>query len=144
MVSIPSELGNLTQLKRLFLSGNQFSGCIPPRLFKFSDIDQLGLPVCDLGGSVEGDRAALIALFNATDGPNWFRLKGWGTDAPLDEWHGVTTLDGRVIELDVYRNGLTGPIPPELGNLTLLRVLYLPGNELSGSIPPELGNLTLL
>jgi len=32
-------------------------------------------------------------------------------------------------------NNLTGPIPPELGNLTSLVSLYLYGNQLSGTIP---------
>ena len=40
-------------------------------------------------------------------------------------------------------NQLTGDIPPELGNLTSLRELYLSNNQLSGAIPPELGNLTV-
>lgn len=38
-------------------------------------------------------------------------------------------------------NRLTGPIPPELGNLSNVAFMYLGFNELSGEIPPELGNL---
>jgi Leucine-rich repeat (LRR) protein len=41
-------------------------------------------------------------------------------------------------------NALSGPIPPELGSLTNLTVLYLSYNALSGPIPPELGSLTKL
>ena len=41
-------------------------------------------------------------------------------------------------------NQLSGPIPPELGRLTDLESLYLADNQLSGSIPVELGNLTAL
>ena len=40
--------------------------------------------------------------------------------------------------------GLTGSIPPEIGNLTNLRSLTLMGTGLTGSIPPEIGNLTNL
>ena len=29
-------------------------------------------------GSVEGDCAALVALYDATDGPNWDDNTGWG------------------------------------------------------------------
>ena len=46
--------------------------------------------------------------------------------------------------LDLGYNQLTGPIPPEIGNLTNLRYLYLDDNELTGSIPSEIGNLTNL
>ena len=43
------------------------------------------------------DRAALVALYEATDG-NWVRRDGWLTDAPLGAWHGVTVdRGGRVV-----------------------------------------------
>ena len=38
-----------------------------------------------------------------------------------------------------FQGGLTGKIPPELGNLTKLDSLRLDGNSLDGAIPPELG-----
>ena len=99
------------------------------------------------------DRAALVALYEATDGPNWVSNEGWLTDAPLGEWYGVDTNGpGRVIRLylggrwdseaQVYiPHGLTGPIPPELGSLANLTVLNLGSNQLTGPIPPELGSL---
>ena len=99
------------------------------------------------------DRAALVALYNATDGPNWVDNDGWLTDAPLGEWYGVhTDEDGRVVRLDLSGtwdrearedkvHGLSGPIPPELGNLANLEALWLYSNHLSGPIPSELGNL---
>ena len=31
----------------------------------------------------EGDRDALVALYNATGGPNWTNNSGWLTDAPF-------------------------------------------------------------
>ncbi len=33
-------------------------------------------------------RAALVALYEATDGPNWVNNENWLTDAPLGEWFG--------------------------------------------------------
>ena len=96
-------------------------------------------------GTPEGDRAALVALHNATGGPNWERNNNWLSDVPISEWSGVTTDgNGRVTELFLRENQLSGEIPPELGNLANLKLLYLEGNQLSGGIPPELGNLANL
>ena len=102
------------------------------------------------------DRAVLIALYEATDGPNWVNNENWRTDAPLGEWYGVETdAAGRVVGLALagewdteadqpIRHGLAGPIPPELGKLAALERLDLGLNEVSGPIPPELGNLSAL
>ena len=95
--------------------------------------------------SPESDRVALVAVYNATNGPNWRETDAWLSDAPLNEWHGVSTDDsGRVIQLNLTDNQLNGEIPPELGSLTSLTALYLGGNQLSGAIPPALGNLANL
>ena len=96
-------------------------------------------------GSVETDRQALIALYNATGGDNWGENTGWLSDAPLGEWYGVATDDnGRVAGLDLDRNELSGEIPPELGSLANLSTLSLGGNQLTGELPPELGSLANL
>ena len=93
----------------------------------------------------QGDRDALVALYNATDGPNWKSKTGWLSDRPLGQWHGVTTDgNGRVTYLVLSNNQLSGTIPGELGNLTNLKNLTLGYNQLSGAIPEELGKLTNL
>ena len=56
-------------------------------------------------GSVETDREALIALYNATGGDNWGENTGWLSDAPLGEWYGVATDD----------NGESPPVNPCTG-----------------------------
>ncbi len=93
----------------------------------------------------EGDRAALNVLYDAMGGPNWERDYNWLTDAPLNEWYGVTADDnGRVRGLELSLNRLDGIIPPEIGNLGALGWLDLAANDLSGPIPPEIGNLASL
>ena len=97
---------------------------------------------------------ALVALYNATDGPNWKDNTNWLTDAPLGDWEGVSanriTVNGRVVGECVTQLSLGGPfrgqrlrgqIPAELGSLLTLTSLDLSDNELSGEIPAELGNL---
>ncbi len=89
--------------------------------------------------------ATLVALYHATDGPNWIRKDNWLTDAPVEEWYGVTTDDnGRVSELRLFANQLSGEIPAELGKLINLTLLSLAKNHLTGEIPHELARLTEL
>ena len=96
-------------------------------------------------GSADGDRAALVALYDATDGDNWTQNDNWKSNLPLDQWYGVeTSRDGRVIHLRLYSNNLAGSIPAELGNLTYLSDLSLYRNKLYGRIPSQLGNLRRL
>jgi len=95
--------------------------------------------------TVATDRAALVALYNATDGANWANNTNWLSDEPLGDWYGVTTrADGRVDYIYLWSNNLTGSIPSEIGNLTALIELQLGDNSLSGSIPPEIAKLTSL
>ena len=105
---------------------------------------------------MDPDRAALVALYEATDGPNWVNNDNWLTDAPLGDWYGVDTdTSGRVVRLDLdgrwdsdareyIPHGLSGPVPSELGNLANLTRLDLAHNFLSGPIPTELGELASL
>ena len=92
--------------------------------------------------SVATDREALSALYNAAGGPDWSRTDNWLTDEPLNEWYGVTTgEDGRVTELNLPNDNMTGVIPPDLGRMSNLTVLELGWNKLTGNIPPELSHL---
>ena len=90
-------------------------------------------------GSAAADRAALAALYDATGGPNWENSTNWKTSAPLNQWWGVQTdATGRVTVLNLGENGLRGPLPAALGDLTHVYRLSLWGNDLTGSIPSAL------
>ena len=67
----------------------------------------------------------------------------WSADVRIESWDGVGVWGEpmRVFWLTLYEQGLTGVIPPELGDLDGLEELILTGNELSGEIPPELARL---
>ena len=61
------------------------------------------------------DREALVALYSATDGPNWERKTNWGSGAPLSDWYGVTTNgQGRVVKLSLSFYHLQGMFKPTL------------------------------
>ena len=111
------------------------------------------------------ERDALIALYNATNGPGWGALvkdtwrnagdtdfepsgtecaregvTGWAgifcVEDPPSQWH--------VQRIDLIYVGLSGEIPTELKDLEHLEVLNLANNLLTGTIPVELGNLANL
>ena len=87
---------------------------------------------------------ALVALFESTHGANWKENPGWlESDTPCS-WYGVTCEDGHVTQLVLFDNGLSGPLPAELENLTNLRVIRMFNNQLSGSLSPKLGRLSSL
>ena len=91
------------------------------------------------------DRAVLVAFYHSTGGASWDANANWLSGRPIGEWRGVTTdSNGRVIELGLWDNQLTGEIPPELGRLSNLMSLVLWDNQLTGEIPPELGRLSNL
>ena len=91
------------------------------------------------------DRAALAALYEATNGSGWRDKTNWLSNRPMGDWKGVRTNNlGRVYDLSLEGNQLNGTIPAELGNLTFLSSLYLHTNQLSGAIPSDLGNLSNL
>ncbi|CAM6028262.1 unnamed protein product [Sphagnum balticum] len=73
-------------------------------------------------------------------------LSNWNaSDRFPCNWEGVYCSNSSSSTfLDLSNNNLTGSIPPEIGNVVSLQILYLGNNGLSGSIPPEIGNLSSL
>ena len=114
--------------------------------------------IYNYGAIPASERAALIALYNSTDGDHWRNNNGWKTP-PLAadgfalpgterNWCGVFLTGGTVTGIGFYEadgedydNRLDGTLPPELGNLPNLQNLSIHWTEISGSIPPELGKL---
>ena len=74
----------------------------------------------------------------------------WGQDCTADDGTEGVELWGECYSIEnttyieIENSGLTGSIPPEIGNLTNLIGLELESCQLTGSIPPEIGNLTNL
>ena len=65
----------------------------------------------------------------------------WLSDAPLEEWYGVSVRGGRAYRLELDKNNLEGEIPAAIGLLDTLLILRLNGNALTGRVPPAIGRL---
>ena len=163
---LPTGMGDLEELRTLKIERNSgLGGRLPLSLARLSALDVLKYARTELCAPVDKafrewldglethvgtgvdcdaltDRDMLVALYKATGGDSWKQNTNWLTDASLQDWFGVSvdTLE-RVTRLRLYGNDLTGPIPPELGDLAALERLLLYDNSLTGPIPPELGKL---
>ncbi|WP_175560431.1 leucine-rich repeat domain-containing protein [Thermophagus xiamenensis] len=89
------------------------------------------------------DSLALVALYNQNGGENWTKKENW-LSGPMDTWENVTVVNGRVTELKLNTNKLTGEWCSDLLNLSELKILDLSHNDLSGSLPSDIDTLTNL
>ena len=163
---LPERIGDLSNLITLDVSANaQLTGELPVTLPRLDALDEFrydgtGLCVPEVtavenwltGLSVHRgtgqpcapptDREVLEDLYAALGGAQWANADNWNTNAPFEDWQGIT-LDGqgRVSRLDLRGQGLDGTLPSSIATLTYLTHLTLDDNNLEGPIPPELGTL---
>ncbi len=132
--TIPSEIGNLSQLKKLVLStGDQLVGIIPPEIGNLSQLNTLILQG-NLTGNIPPEIAKLqdlkILIFSSN------QLTG---NIPFEIGKLI-----KLTSLNLNNNQLTGNIPFEIGKLIKLTSLNLNNNQLTGNIPFEIGKLIKL
>ncbi|KAA8519636.1 hypothetical protein F0562_013919 [Nyssa sinensis] len=130
--NIPEEIGNLRKLRLLVLVFNQLSGSIPSTIFNLSSLQFIRFSSNGLSGSLPDDlcyRLPKLVFLRLS----WNELYG----------HIPSTLgDCRQLQsLSLSVNKFTGSIPRGIGNLTMLKELYIGYNNLEGEIPQEMGRL---
>ncbi|CDP08227.1 unnamed protein product [Coffea canephora] len=100
--------------------------------------------------SLGTDQSALLALkAHITSEQHEFLSKNWSSRAAppsVCDWIGFqcSSRHQRVTALNISNMGLTGTIPPDLGNLSLLVSLDLRNNSFHGNLPEELSHLRRL
>ena len=122
---IPSSLGNLAEVKMLTLDRNQLGGPIPSSLGSLSKLESLWLSENRFTGLIPpslGSLSKLEELF-LNDNPPL-------DPAPVPGW-----LPASLLYLDLSRTNRTGAIPSALGSLHELRWLALGDNRLDGPVP---------
>ena len=88
------------------------------------------------------EKDALIGLHKSTNGLQW--IKKWDLNSPVSQWHGVKVLGGHVVEINLFRNNLMGPIPESIGELQHLTSLNLAFNNITGELPTSIVKLSNL
>ena len=138
--SIPPEFGKLG-MRALNLINNNLSGPVPWQLGQNLELQVLNLANNKLSGTVSWQLGSFGKM-------QYFSLSGNAMSGPIP-WQlgnlGITEeRDIAKMRLYLGNMGLTGSIPPQLGNIPRLTTLILSQNQLSGEIPSELGRLAQL
>ena len=140
---IPSELGKLGNLQRLYLHNNRLTGDthnnrltgeIPSELGNLGNLQRLYLYNNELTGEIPSELGNLGNL-------QWLYLYNNRLTGEIPSELGKL---GNLQRLYLVNNRLTGEMPSELGNLDNLRYLRLNNNRLTGEIPERLTRLTKL
>ena len=50
------------------------------------------------------EKKALIDLYNAANGQHW--VKKWDLKSPVSQWYGVTIVNDKVVEVNLFHNNL--------------------------------------
>jgi Leucine-rich repeat (LRR) protein len=128
---IPKELGGLINLQVLHIYNTKISGAIPKELGQLKNLETLTLYYNNLTESIPRELGKLTNLKFLYLGSN--RLEG-----------SIPPELGQLVKLqrlDLFHNILTGSIPKELGKLQNLLSLTIGKNKLTGSIPIEFNEL---
>jgi|GEM_PF-2514592 len=129
--SIPPELGSLDNLETLILSANQLTGTIPNELGALTNLRELNLRRNELSGSIP---PALGELANLSDLSLGFNNLSGAIPPEL-------TKLNELVHFELRANALTGSIPSALGDLPNLVCLDFHANQLTGCIPASLVQL---
>ncbi|KAL8484712.1 hypothetical protein ACS0TY_027130 [Phlomoides rotata] len=126
---IPREIGSLPMLRMLSLWSNQFKGSIPSSIFNLSALEILDLSMNQLSGTIPSNIGSRFSLYNLQE----LYLFGNRLSGEIPSF--FTSNATKLTILELSNNSFSGPMP-NFGNLRLLRILFIWGNQLTGAESP--------
>jgi hypothetical protein len=124
---LPATLGRLAKLRSVRLGGNALAGPIPRELGRCAALQHLSLEGNRLSGTLPPELCACAALENV-----WLQRND--LSGALPPALGALPLAA----LNLAHNALRGAIPPSLGACASLKTCNLAHNALEGEVPPGL------
>ncbi|XWS19721.1 hypothetical protein CRYUN_Cryun31cG0040400 [Craigia yunnanensis] len=158
--SVPSSLGDCTNLQNLSVSYNRFNGFIPRSIGNLTRLKEVHLGGNSLQGEIPWEIGYLfnLEIFTAENNsgltggipPSMFNISSLTKLNLVDNSLSGGLPDNmcnHLSKLEVLRLGLndfTGHIPSTIGECSNLQDLTLSTNRFNGTIPRSIGNLTSL
>ncbi|KAI9378773.1 hypothetical protein POPTR_018G145512v4 [Populus trichocarpa] len=141
--TIPEWIDRLSNLRFLLLSYNNLEGEIPFQLSRLDQLTLIDLSHNHLSGNI------LSWMISTHPFPQQYNSRS--SMSSSQQSFEFTTKNvslsyrGSIIQyftgIDFSFNNFTGEIPPEIGNLSMIKALNLSHNSLTGPIPPTFWNL---
>ncbi|KAJ9540185.1 hypothetical protein OSB04_026691 [Centaurea solstitialis] len=142
-ISIPSWISSLPSLVSLNLANCGFNGPIPDALMNMNSLITLDLSENQLTGFQTIRKSSLGNICNLREiNLSSNKFDGKSLSEVLASLFNCKS--SKLESLQIAESGLSGKLPPQLGNMTNLVLLNLKGNSISGLIPDSLGNLSFL
>jgi hypothetical protein len=94
--------------------------------------------------SLQRDRLALLAIYDAMGGASWTVGSNWPSLIDITTWQGINVTSNRVISLNLANNNLSGILPVDINDLEELTSINLSGNKITGLPKITLKGQTLL
>ncbi len=147
--TIPDEIYNLTNLKRLSIRDSDVEGTISPLIGNLTQLEELDFAQNELEGSIPSEIGNLTKLkeFFANQNDLTGTIPASLKNCSQMEWVELTfnkltgvaidDLGGleNAVEFDIGYNEIVGSLPEAFGNFIDLRYLGLNSNNFSGCIP---------
>uniref|UniRef100_A0ACD5UUY4 Uncharacterized protein n=1 Tax=Avena sativa TaxID=4498 RepID=A0ACD5UUY4_AVESA len=124
--SIPDQVGNMTSIKRMYLSDNNLTGTIPATFKNLRNLEELEIYINNINGPV----ATLLGRLHGKTLDQLKLFENYLTGNLPDQLGHLTNLTS----LDLSNNLLSGEIPLGIGGFTKLTELMLGGNNFDGAI----------